>query len=185
MPEVRDAIKLKKESYWVMLACGTPEAGTRYLWAKHAVAQAVVYAQTQSWEEFGETMEEDYQLTSKWFWQTIWHLKRGKQYFASTVYSAGGELLTLSGEIVRQWKKYFDVLLNPTVMSSTEVDLSITQAKITEMVCRLLSGRAAGMDEICPEYLRSLDVVDTPLQHCLVTEDRTSRVADQSGGPFF
>ncbi|GAA6082711.1 uncharacterized protein LOC111191400, partial [Tachysurus ichikawai] len=52
-------------------------------------------------------------------------------------------------------------------MSSTEeaegggsvVDSSISQAEVTEVVEKLLSGKAPGVDEIRPEYLKSLDVV--------------------------
>ncbi|KAI3372126.1 hypothetical protein L3Q82_006977 [Scortum barcoo] len=68
------------------------------------------------WEEFGgEAMEEDYRSASKRFWQTVRRLRRGKQYSANTVYSAGGELLTSTGDIVGRWKKYFEDLLNPTI----------------------------------------------------------------------
>ncbi|KAI3372582.1 hypothetical protein L3Q82_023056, partial [Scortum barcoo] len=38
-PEVRDAIRLKKESYRTMLACGTPDAVDRYRQAKQAAAR--------------------------------------------------------------------------------------------------------------------------------------------------
>ncbi|KAI3358490.1 hypothetical protein L3Q82_014908 [Scortum barcoo] len=38
-PEVRDAVRLKKESYRTMLACGTPDAVDRYRQAKQAAAQ--------------------------------------------------------------------------------------------------------------------------------------------------
>ncbi len=44
-------------------------------------------------------------------------------------------------------------------MEDSGVDSSITQAEVTEVVCKLRSGRASGVDEICPEYLKSLDVV--------------------------
>ncbi|KAI3361735.1 hypothetical protein L3Q82_002087 [Scortum barcoo] len=48
-------------------------------------------------------------------------LRRGKQYSANTVYSAGGELLlTSTGDIVGRWKVYFEDLLNPTDTPSTE-----------------------------------------------------------------
>ncbi|KAK3513794.1 hypothetical protein QTP70_028888 [Hemibagrus guttatus] len=33
------------------------------------------------------------------FWQTVWHLRRGKQLSANTVYSGGGELLASTGDI--------------------------------------------------------------------------------------
>ncbi|KAI3375230.1 hypothetical protein L3Q82_021733, partial [Scortum barcoo] len=129
----------------------------------------VLEAKTRVWEEFGEAMEEDYRLAaSKRFWQTVRRLRRGKQYSANTVYSAGGELLTSTGDIVGRWKKYFEDLLNPTDLPSneeaeagvSEVDSSITQAEVTEVVRKLLcSGKAPGVDEIRPEYLKSLDVV--------------------------
>ncbi|KAI3356428.1 hypothetical protein L3Q82_017642 [Scortum barcoo] len=72
---------------------------------------------------------------------------RGEQYSANTVYSAGGELLTSTGDIVGRWKKYFEDLLNPTDLPSneeaeagvSEVDSSITQAEVTEVVRKLLA----------------------------------------------
>ncbi|KAI3357062.1 hypothetical protein L3Q82_015445 [Scortum barcoo] len=124
---------------------------------------------TRVWEEFGEAMEEDYRNSaSKRFWQTVRRLRRGKQYSANTVYSAGGELLTSTEDIVGRWKKYFEDLLNPTDLPSneeaedgdSEVDSSITQAEVTEVVRASSSGgKAPGVDEIRPEYLKSLDVV--------------------------
>ncbi|KAI3362559.1 hypothetical protein L3Q82_012265 [Scortum barcoo] len=65
--------------------------------AKQAAARTVLEAKTRVWEEFGEAMEEDYRSASKRFWQTVRRLRRGKQYSANTVYSAGGELLTSTG----------------------------------------------------------------------------------------
>ncbi|KAI3375226.1 hypothetical protein L3Q82_021728 [Scortum barcoo] len=141
-PEVRDAVRLKKESYRTILACGTPDAVDGYQQAKQAAARMVLEAKTRVWEEFGEAMEEDYRSASKRFWQTVRRLRRGKQYSANTVYSAGGELLTSTGDIVGWWKKYFEDLLNPTDLPSneeaeagvSEVDSSITQAEVTEVV---------------------------------------------------
>ncbi|KAI3352266.1 hypothetical protein L3Q82_005245 [Scortum barcoo] len=142
-PEVRDAIRLKKESYRTMLACGTPDAVDRYRQAKQAAARTVLEAKTRVWEEFGEAMEEDYRSVRP-------RRDSGKPSGASEggsstlptlfVYSAGGELLTSTGDIVGRWKKYFEDLLNPTDLPSneeaeagvSEVDSSITQAEVTE-----------------------------------------------------
>ena len=112
-------------------------------------------------------MEDDYQSASRKFWQTIRRLRRRKQVSTNTVYGGGGELLTSTGDIVEWWKEYFKDLLNPTDMSSieeaeagdSEVDSFITQAEVTEVVGKLLGGKAPGVDEIRPEYLKSLDVV--------------------------
>lgn len=43
-PEVRDTVKLKKESYRAWQACGTPEAADRYRQSKQDAARVVVEA---------------------------------------------------------------------------------------------------------------------------------------------
>ncbi|KAK3518703.1 hypothetical protein QTP70_008587 [Hemibagrus guttatus] len=134
-----------------------------YRQAKRTAAGVVSEAKTRVWEEFGEAMEK----ASGKFWQTVQHLRRGKQLSANTVYSGGGELLSSTGDTVRRWKEYFEDLLNRTDMPSveepeakdSEVDSFITQAEVTEVVQQLLGGEALGVDEIHPEYLKSLDVV--------------------------
>ncbi|KAI3364591.1 hypothetical protein L3Q82_011370 [Scortum barcoo] len=113
-----------------MLACGTPDAVDRYRQAKQAAARTVLEAKTRVWEEFVRV----------------------------------GKLLTSTGDIVGRWKKYFEDLLNPTDLPSneeaeagdSEVDSSITQAEVTEVVRKLLGGKAPGVDEIRPEYLKCL-----------------------------
>ncbi|KAK3509001.1 hypothetical protein QTP70_015948 [Hemibagrus guttatus] len=151
--EVRDAVKLKKESYRAWLARGTPEAAEAYRQAKRTTAVVVSEAKTRVWEEFGEAMEKDYRTASGKFWQTVRRLRRGKQLSANTVYGGG---------------EYFEDLLNPTDTPAAEeseakdsdVDSFITQAEVTEVVQQLLGGKAPGVDEIRPEHLKSLDVVE-------------------------
>ncbi|KAI3366483.1 hypothetical protein L3Q82_000618 [Scortum barcoo] len=114
-------------------------------------------------------MEEDYRSASKRFWQTVRRLRRGKQYSANTVYSAGGELLTSTGDIVGRWKKHIlrgSSSIPPTClpvrkrrMGTLRWTRPSPRAKVTEVVRKLLSGKAPGVDEIHPEYLKSLDVV--------------------------
>ncbi|KAK3521248.1 hypothetical protein QTP70_001543 [Hemibagrus guttatus] len=112
-------------------------------------------------------MEKDYRMASGKFWQTVRRLRRGRQLSVNTVYSGGGELLASTGDIVGRWKEYFEDLLNPTDTPSveepeaedSEVDSFIIQAEVTEVVQQLLGGKAPGVAEICPEYLKSLDVV--------------------------
>ncbi|KAK3537306.1 hypothetical protein QTP70_007175 [Hemibagrus guttatus] len=118
--EVRDAVKMKKESYRAWLARGTPETAEAYWQAKRTAAGVVLEAKTLVWEEFGEAMEKDYRTASGKFWQTVRCLRRGKQLSANTVYSGGGELLASTGDIVGRWKEYFEDLLNHTDTPSVE-----------------------------------------------------------------
>ncbi|KAI3354678.1 hypothetical protein L3Q82_019172 [Scortum barcoo] len=122
-----------------MLACGTPDA-VEYGTGRPSKPQPgrSWRQKLRVWEEFGEAMEEDYRSASKRFWQTVRRLRRGKQYSANTVYSAGSRRL-----------------------GTLKVDSSITQAEVTEVV-RSQAPRwqgALGVDEIRPEYLKSLDDV--------------------------
>ncbi|KAI3374381.1 hypothetical protein L3Q82_006209 [Scortum barcoo] len=119
-----------------MLACGTPDTVDGYRQAKQAS-----HSPGRSWRQKLRVWEE-----------------------------FGGELLTSTGDIIGRWKEYFEDLLNPTNtclhplrkwrLGTLKVDSSITQAEVTEVVCKLLGGKwAPGVDEIRPEYLKSLDVV--------------------------
>ncbi|KAK3572108.1 hypothetical protein QTP86_022187 [Hemibagrus guttatus] len=169
--EVRDAVKLKKESYRAWLGQETPEAAEAYRQAKRTASRVVSEAKTLGdsgvWEKFGEAMKKDYWTASGKLWQTVRCLRKGKQFSANTVYSAGGELLASTGDSVGWWKKYFEYLLNLTDMpfveepeaEDSEVDSFITQADVTEVVQQLLSAKAPGVHYLHPEYLTSLDVV--------------------------
>ncbi len=104
-PEVRDAVKLKKESYQAWLACGTPEAADGSGQAKRTAAQVIVEA-----KKFGpgrssvRPWRRTYRLASKRFWQTVWRLRSGKRCPTNTVFSGGGQLLTSTGDIIGRWK---------------------------------------------------------------------------------
>lgn len=114
-------------------------------------------------------MEKDYLSASRIFWPTVQHFRKGKQCSANILYSAGGDLLTSTGNIDGQWNEYFKELLNPMVTRSTEevmvgdseVDSAITHAEVpgTQVVINLLGGSASGVDEMHPQYFKSLDVV--------------------------
>lgn len=78
--------------------------------------------------------------------------------------SRRGELLTRTGGIVRQWKENFEELPNPNNTSSVkeaEIEDSeevspIFLAEVVEVVKKLLSGKALGVNEI---HLKALHIV--------------------------
>ncbi len=85
IPEVRDAVKLKKESYRAWLACGTPEAADGYRQAKRSAARVVVEAKNSG---LGGVRVRPWRRTTGW---------PGKQCPTNAVYSGGGRLLTSTG----------------------------------------------------------------------------------------
>ncbi|XP_051929449.1 uncharacterized protein LOC127605710 [Hippocampus zosterae] len=112
-------------------------------------------------------MEADFQTASRKFWSTIRCLRRGKQCTTNTVYSGDRALLTSTRDVVSRWTEYFEDLLNSTNTPSleeaeygdSEVGSPISVVKVTDVVKKLLGGKAPGVDEICPEFLKALDVV--------------------------
>ena len=122
---------------------------------KRVAAWVVAEAKTRVWEKFGEGMEEVYRRPRR---------NSGKLHQHCLQWRWGAVDLEWGNCL---WKEYFDDLFNPTDMTSieeaeagiSEVDSFIAQAEVTEVVRKLLSGKAPGVDEIHPEYLSSLDVV--------------------------
>ena len=75
---MREAVKLREESYQAVLACGIPEAADRYRQAKWCVAVVVAEAKTRAWEEVSEAMENVFWKASKSLRTTIWPLGEGE-----------------------------------------------------------------------------------------------------------
>lgn len=63
---VRDAVKLKKEAFQLVLTEGSPDSLEMCRRARRAVAIAFAEAKVQTWEKFGESMEKD-----DWIWQEM------------------------------------------------------------------------------------------------------------------
>ena len=162
---MREAVKLKKESQRAFLASGTLEAADGYQQAKQNAA--VAEAKTRAWDEFGEDMENSFWTALKKFWSTIGWLRGGKRWTVNTVYGGDGALLTSTRDVVSWWGEYFEDLLNPTdtpsdgeaESGSSDVGPPISGAEVAEVVKKLLSGKAPGVDEVRPEFLKALDVV--------------------------
>ena len=83
------------------------------------------------------------------------------------MYGGDGALLTSTRDVVDRWKEYFENRLNPTDTPSGKeagpgdsgVGSPISGAEVAEVVRKLLGGRAPGVDEVHPEFLKALDVV--------------------------
>ncbi|KAI3367660.1 hypothetical protein L3Q82_026213, partial [Scortum barcoo] len=91
-----------------MLACGTPEmqlTGTSRPSKPQQPGTVLGGKNFGSGRSSVRLWRRTIGQASKRFWQTVRRLRRGKQYSANTVYSAGGELLTSTGDIVGRWKK--------------------------------------------------------------------------------
>jgi len=67
--------------------------------AKRAAALVVAGAKIQVWEEFWETMENDFQLASRMFWQIIRQLRKESRDVPRFMLDLSGELLIRAKDI--------------------------------------------------------------------------------------
>ena len=82
---MREAVRLKKEAFRVLLTRRTPETVAGYRQARRAAAAAVTEAKRKVWERFGEDMERDFWTAPKCFWK---HFGGGGNREASKLFTA-------------------------------------------------------------------------------------------------
>ncbi|KAK3509992.1 hypothetical protein QTP70_024336, partial [Hemibagrus guttatus] len=113
-------------------------------------------------------MEKNNRTASGKFWQTVRRLGWGKQPTLPTLFTVEVESCwSRLGILSDGGRNTSRISSNPTDTPSveepeaedSEVDSFITQAEVTEVAQQLLGGKAQGVDEICTEHLKSLDVV--------------------------
>ncbi|KAI3353748.1 hypothetical protein L3Q82_004979 [Scortum barcoo] len=94
-------------------------------------------------------MEEDYRVGLEEILANRPAPQKGEAVLCQHCLQCGWGAVDLNWDIVGRWKKYFEDLLNPTDLPSSEeagagdseVDSSITRAEVTEVVRKLLGGK--------------------------------------------
>ncbi|CAF4505671.1 unnamed protein product [Rotaria sp. Silwood2] len=164
--EVRKAISEKKTAYCQWIQRQTPENWQNYRQLQDNAKKLVAEAKSKSWEDFGHQLEYNHYAANKLFWQTIRRLRKGGQKSTRSVKDSSGRLLIREEDILNRWKEYFADLYNSPSekhTKSSELRLNesdesndISLAEVTTAIKSLKAGKAAGVDEMRPETLKSL-----------------------------
>jgi exonuclease III len=160
--ELQLLVQEKKKAYRAWLNMPNSDSRGAYCNAKKAVKEAVTAAKANSWENFGMALESNFREASKVFWQTIRRLRSRKSASIKSVKDRKGEIITGEERILGRWKEYFEKLLNPVDHGDQRLELqsraenSPTQAEVEAAIKSLKPGKAAGVDEIRPEMLKTL-----------------------------
>lgn len=91
-------------------------------------------------------------------------------------------------DIVRWWKEYFQDLLDPadmlTLVKSGDEGYDSPITVDNEVAKKLSGGLGPGVDEICPEFLKALDVVGLSwlTRLCSITWNQASGLPDWDDG---
>ena len=162
--EVRKIIGEKKKAYHKWIQTQKSEDWQNYKQTRDKTKKAVSEAKAKAWENFAHELEHNHHSANKLFWQTVRRLHKGGQKITRSVKDASGRLLTQEKDILNRWKEYFAELFNPTSGQHTkpsepiddEIN-DISPIEVTTAIKALKSGKAAGIDEIRPEMLKSLN----------------------------
>ncbi len=162
--EIRNIIGEKKTAYRKWIHRQTTENWQNYKQIRDKAKKLVSEAKAKSWENFDHQLEDNHHSANKLFWQTIRRLHKGGQKPTRSVKDTSGRLLTREEDILNRWKEYFAELYNPTsgqhTKSSEPIDgesNDISTTEVTTAIKSLKSGKAAGVGEIRPEMLKSLN----------------------------
>ena len=163
-PEVQQFVKEKKLAFKVWLNDKSEANRQLYLICRKTASDVVKKAKDQSWSTFGEQMESNYWNANKVFWQTVRRMRNQKKGTINVVKGRDGQLLNDDCEILRRWKEYFEELYNPIsgpevspIEESNEESVSdLSAEELSDAIKSLKSGKAAGIDEIRPEMLKSM-----------------------------
>ena len=101
---------------------------------------------------------------NKVFWQTIHSLCGKRSSITYAIKDSDSNILTDENEILSQWRKYFEDLLNHVEASTRDTykvthlgeDEIFTAAEVATAIKGIKSGKAAGENEIRPEMLKAL-----------------------------
>lgn len=159
---VKLVINQKKQAWKSYQRHRTPENFAEYKRARNE-AKAVVKVQKRiTWEEFGKSLDDNHRENIKKFWRTVKFLKGKRAKPVRNVKDNNGVLLTETHSILDRWRRhYLDLFANEEAareqreqtiyevseetINEEEVELAIEQMK---------TGKAAGRDNIAPEFLK-------------------------------
>lgn len=130
-------------------------------------------AKALSGKKFGELLENSWQVSRSKYWKVIRSLRTTRSDTSTSIKSKEGATLDNQADILRRWAEYFETLLNPTVRtqrwsspkgfvrSPTDRDdqlneMSPNMEEISSALQMVRVGRAAGVDEIRPEMLKTM-----------------------------
>ena len=161
--EVRAVVAEKKAAHKAWVGRQTAETRQKYLQARDRTKEVVSKAKAAFWEHYRHRLESNYLSADKIFWQTIGCLRKRACPIIFSIKNTSSDLLSGEKDILNRLKEYFPELYNPTLgrqgaPSERERDETsdIAKEKVQIAIRALKPGKAAGIDEIRPEMLKSL-----------------------------
>lgn len=163
--EVRKTVEDKRQARKLVREHPTPENERMYRNAKKAVERTIRKAKADSWQRFGERLEENSTEAPKLFWSTVRRLRGQRKETPDSITNNEGKLISDTQGMLRVWSEYFNTLLNPIASESegtpgmesgTVDDLLPDIEEVARAIASLKTAKASGPDKIQSELLKAM-----------------------------
>ena len=162
--ELKELTKVKREAYECWLLAKGPTTKDAFKDASKEVRRAIRRAKTEQWHKFADKLESDFCNSEKVFWSTLRHIRDGPYTAPRTIRDSDGKFLLGESACLNRWAQYFDQLLNvglpvtiPSLNQSVDIDSPIAMSEVVSAINSIKNGKAAGLDQIRPEMVKSLN----------------------------
>lgn len=169
--EVKVEVKKKKQKWKKYLNTKNGDDYEDYKRQRKIVKEAIKKSKERTWEEFGNTLEENFKENQKLFYRTLKCCKNRQQPTLKQLHDKQGRILKKEDEIIKRWKEHFEELLEESqtceenerkeeqesgiarIDIETEAE-EITKGELINVLNKLRNGKAPGHDNIKPEQLK-------------------------------
>ena len=159
--EVKKAIKEKKEAWKKCLNTKTVEDRNIYKQKRDQARDILKEAKQQSWEKFGNTIEENFRNNKKCFWNIVKGLRQNKGRQVRNIRSSEGKVENEEKRILEVWKEFYERKFDEnrqidklTMANVVEEEKEISEFELNNAIKKLRIGKAEGRDKIAPEFIK-------------------------------
>ena len=167
---VKKVLKEKRQVFERWLQSKRSEDWDLYKEKRSEAKRAVKEAKRLANERWGERLAGNFRDSKKMFWKEMKRIRKGESKKEECVKDVNGEVLSERRRVLGRWGEYFGSLLNATDEREAEIAVvggggmprggrsmneEIGKTEVRAAIKRLKAGKAAGMDRIAGECIRS------------------------------
>ncbi|KAI5739984.1 hypothetical protein M8J77_025899 [Diaphorina citri] len=161
--EIKESVKQKKIAWKIFKQTQTNSDREKYIKLRNETKLKIKDAKRETWENFGRETENNYKDNRRKFWTTLKRCRNRTSQGMRSILNNEGVLKTENEDILEEWRKYYETAFKeeqretvnePNEREDTGEVTSITSRELENAIRSIKCGKAAGSDDIYPEYIK-------------------------------